>query len=121
MSRGRSPSRSRSHSRSHSPGGDASRSPSPRKGYGSEGSAEAFPAMLDEIEQPPPRRGASCRSVVPRAAHEGRRRAARSQQQQQQQHQAGKGNGQGTGNGNDAHARVLEATESGSDASNDNF
>ena len=56
VSRGRS--HSRSNSRSHSPGGDASRSPSPRNGYGSDRSTEACvvphpgPHAKDVVPQP---------------------------------------------------------------------
>ena len=55
VSRGRSP--SRSNSRNRGPGDDDSRSSSPRNGYGSDGSAEAFAVIIGDMERLASRRG----------------------------------------------------------------
>ena len=55
----------RSNSRSRSPGDETSRSPSPHNGYGSEGSAEAFTAIIGDMERSISRRGSVCRGAVP--------------------------------------------------------
>ena len=123
VSRGHSP--SRSNSRSRSPGDDASRIPSPRKGYGSEGSAEAFAAIIGDMERLAPRHGSVRRGAVPRAAREGVRRTARGQAQQQQQQQqqqpVDENIGQGSSNSDNEVAQALEALDDSSVASDENF